>query len=292
MQRLTAQEPELFCINCRSKLGAVWMNFPPYLKATNREPHWAPLPCPVCEKKEQQRSEEQARVQLKQKRIDDLLTNSMLKKRFIPKTFDNFEICGNAEAVTKQTKALAIARDFADNFEKHKDRGTWLLMMGKPGTGKTHLCAAIINAIVRKGYTALFTKTFRLLRQVKDTYSANSAVTESELLSRLQTLDLLVIDEIGVQFGTDTERMILFDILDSRYEDMKPTIVTTNIVSIPQLDRLIGTRLLDRFFEGQSKLLLFDWESYRRFGKVHDGILAHRKRATNAPHIRAVSKDA
>ena len=290
MQRPTKQKPDLYCINCRTKLDVVWMDFPPYLKAINRQPHWEPLPCPVCEKKEQQRKEEQARLELKQKRIDELLTNSMLKKRFIAKRFENFVTYGHA--TDKQLQVLSTAKDFADNFENHREQGTWLLMMGNPGTGKTHLCAAIINAIVRKGYTALFTKAVRLLRQVKDTYSASSPVSETELLSRLQTLDLLVIDEIGVQFGTDTERMILFDILDSRYEDMMPTIVTTNIVSLPQLERLIGSRLLDRFFEGHSQLLLFDWESYRRVGKVHDGILAHRKRATNAPHIRAVSKDA
>ncbi|RLB23455.1 MAG: hypothetical protein DRG76_04215, partial [Deltaproteobacteria bacterium] len=121
-------------------------------------------------------------------------------------------------------------------------------------------------------------------------YSANSPVTESELLSRLQKLDLLVIDEIGVQFGTDTERMILFEILDSRYEDMMPTIVTTNISTIADLEVLLGPRLIDRFFEGQSKLLLFDWESYRRFGKVHDGILARTKRGI--PPLRALGKQA
>ena len=152
-------------------------------------------------------------------------------------------------------------------------------MMGNPGTGKTHLCAAVINTIVRKGYTALFTKAVRLLRQVKDTYSASSPVSETELL---------VIDEIGVQFGTDTERMILFDILDSRYEDMMPTIVTTNIVSLPQLERLIGSRLLDRFFEGHSQLLLFDWESYRRFGKAHQGTLSPGRKSNAPSYLRAL----
>ena len=72
-----------------------------------------------------------------------------------------------------------------------------------------------------------FTKASRLLGHIKDTFRPKSPVTKNELLSRLRAVDLPVIDEIGVQFGTDTERMILFEVLDSRYEDMMPTIVTS-----------------------------------------------------------------
>jgi len=76
-------------------------------------------------------------------------------------------------------------------------------------------------------------------------------------------------------------------------EDMMPTIVTTNNIStIADPEVLLRPRLIDRFFEGKSRLLLFDWESYRRFGKVSDGILARTKRSTTPSHLTAVAKDA
>jgi len=90
-------------------------------------------------------------------------------------------------------------------------------------------------------------------------------VTQSEFLRRMGELDLLVIDEVGVQFGTDTERMILYEVLDLRYEAMLPVILTSNIRNMKTLEKLLGERIIDRLFEGESRILFFDWESYRRF---------------------------
>jgi len=137
--------------------------------------------------------------------------------------------------------------------------------MGNVGTGKGHLSAAIINEIVKSGFSALYTKMPRLLREIKDTFNHNSEITQGEIICRIEKVDLLVIDEVGIQFGTDTERMIIYEILDSRYEDMMPTILTTNVKEIKTLEKLLGERIIDRFYEGESKILLFDWESYRRY---------------------------
>lgn len=262
--RNSLPEPgEKFCPDCGTKIRFIFMDHPFYLKATGKEPHWSEQPCEVCEKEKKEKEEQERKKELRQARIEALLRNSMLKKRFVEKRFDNFMPYGKERE--KQTKALSTAREFAENFPYHRDIGTWLLFMGNVGTGKGHLCAAIINEIVRSGFTALFTKAPRLLREVKETYSRNSEVTEKEIYSRLEEIDLLVIDEIGVQFGTSTEQNIIFEILDARYEDMRPTILTTNIRDLKTLERLLGERIVDRFFEGESRIVPFDWESHRRF---------------------------
>lgn len=260
-------EPEdKFCPDCGNRIRFIFMNHPFYLRATGKEPHWSERPCEVCEKARKKREQEERKTKLRQSRIDALLRDSMLRKRFIGKRFDNFMPYGKERE--KQTKALRTAREFAGNFPYHRDVGTWLLFMGNVGTGKGHLCAAIINEIIRSGFTALFTKAPRLLREVKETYSRNSEVTEKEIYSRLERIDLLIIDEIGVQFGTSTERNIIFEILDARYEDMRPTILTTNIRDLGTLERLLGERIVDRFFEGESKIVVFDWKSHRRFRRL------------------------
>ena len=100
-------------------------------------------------------------------------------------------------------------------------------------------------------------------------------------------IDLLVIDEVGIQFGTDTERMILYEILDLRYEAMRPVILTTNITDLKSLEKLLGERIIDRLFEGESKIVLFEWESHRRFQKSAAGTApAQRRPVPKIPVVR------
>jgi len=75
--------------------------------------------------------------------------------------------------------------------------------------------------------------------------------------------DLLVLDEVGVQFGTETENLVLFRILNRRYEDMKPTILVSN-VEIGKLTEFVGERVIDRLCEGGGGILEFTWESARQ----------------------------
>jgi DNA replication protein DnaC len=265
--RSSFPEPEeKHCPDCGSRIRFVFVGYPFCLRTARKEPHWSEQPCESCEKKRIGEEDAEKRKELKQVRIEALLKNSMLKKRFIEKRFDNFLPFGKENE--KQIRALTTAREFAENFPHHREIGTWLLFMGNVGTGKGHLCAAIINEVVRANFTALFTKAPRLLREVKETYNRNSEVTEREIHSRLEQIDLLIIDEVGVQFGTSTEQNIIFEILDARYEDMLPTILTTNIRDLKTLERLLGERIVDRFFEGESKIVPFDWESHRRFRRL------------------------
>ena len=246
------------------------MDHPSYLKVTGKEPHWTELPCEACERERFPREMEERARDAAQQRLNTLLANSMLRERFIDKSFENFHPFGKDRE--KQLRVLSIARDFAGAFHRHRQSGTWLLFMGNVGTGKSHLCAAIINEVIRAGYTALFTKTPRLLREVKDTFHRDAEITHSEIIARMGGIDLLVIDEVGIQFGTDTERMILYEILDLRYEAMRPVILTTNITDLKSLEKLLGERIIDRLFEGESKIVVFEWESHRRFQKAGSAV--------------------
>ena len=247
------------------------MDDPFYLKLTGKAPNWKELPCKSCERKRLLREREE-RAKADQQRLNTMLANIMLRERFIGKTFENFHPFGQNRE--KQQRVLSIARDFAGDFHRHRQVGTWLLFMGNVGTGKSHLCAAIINQVIRNGGTALFTKTPRLLREVKDTFHRDSEISQSEIISRMGDIDLLVVDEVGIQFGTDTERMILYEILDLRYEAMLPVILTTNITDLKSLEKLLGERIIDRLFEGESKIVVFEWESYRRFQKAASGAVS------------------
>jgi len=279
--RNSSPEPEKKCPNCGESIHSAFMDNPSYLRITGNTPHWAALPCKACEREKMLQEMEERTKNAAQKKLNTMLTNSMLQKRFIDKTFDNFAPFGMDKE--KQQRVLSIAKDFADDFYRHRQVGTWLLFMGSVGTGKNHLCAAIINQVIRAGCTALFTKTPRLLREVKDTFHRDSEITQSEIITRMGNIDLLVIDEVGIQFGTDTERMILYEILDLRYEAMLPVILTTNITDLKSLEKLLGVRIIDRLYEGESKIVVFEWESHRRFQKSVSGAVSSFKGNVGVP---------
>ncbi|MBV2395779.1 ATP-binding protein, partial [Escherichia coli] len=84
----------------------------------------------------------------------------------------------------------------------------------------------------------------RLTRAVKNTWRHNSERTEDEVIDHFVSLDLLIIDEVGVQFGTPAEITILQEIINARYESILPTILISNL-TFDQLKESIGERIVD-----------------------------------------------
>ncbi|ENO7364325.1 DNA replication protein DnaC, partial [Proteus mirabilis] len=68
--------------------------------------------------------------------------------------------------------------------------------------------------------------------------------------------------EIGVQYGTDSERNILFEVINDRYEDLLPTILVSNL-PVVDLQKMLGERVVDRLLQGGT-VLTFNWPTYRR----------------------------
>ncbi|MBK6594316.1 MAG: ATP-binding protein [Burkholderiales bacterium] len=100
-----------------------------------------------------------------------------------------------------------------------------------------------------------------IIRNVRGTWRKDSEQSETEVLRMYGTADLLVIDEIGVQYGTDGEQTILFDVMDRRYREMMPTILLTNQAKAG-FKQFIGDRSFDRLVE-TSRWVAFDWPSHR-----------------------------
>ncbi|KVC81413.1 DNA replication protein DnaC [Burkholderia ubonensis] len=219
--------------------------------------------CPTCSA-ERRETEEKRRIAEeevgRQRRMEQRLSMSGIPLRFRDRTFENFV----ADTPEKQN-ALKVAREFADGFDEHLRDGTTVVFSGKPGTGKSHLAIAAAMIVMNTG-TALYLNALDLVRMVRDTWRRDSAITESAVLHELSTASLLVIDEIGVQYGTDGEQVILFDVLNRRYRDLMPTILLTNL-GAKGMKEFLGERSFDRLREG-GIWVAFDWESYRGSKKV------------------------
>lgn len=216
--------------------------------------------CPGCSsdrKAAEAEIENRQHAEARKAKIRKLLGDSGIPKRFAMRTFDNYK----AES-TDQQRALAVARYFARDFDKFLESGASLMFCGKPGTGKTHLAAAIANAVCEQGRSAVFMSVLKATRMVKDTWKKGADVAESQVYKGLVEPDLLILDEVGVQFGSEAEKLILFEILNGRYENVKPTIVISNLLPAEVTDYL-GDRVVDRLQEGGGSTVVFGWESYR-----------------------------
>jgi DNA replication protein DnaC len=214
--------------------------------------------CSACRDEEEAAAQRQREIMAADAARADLeakLEQTAIPVRFLGKTLDNF----NAE--TEQQKyALTVARDYLENFGQYAKRGEGLILSGMPGTGKSHIAGAILQGLLPKR-VGMYATCMNLIRMIRGTWRKDSEMGESEVLETLCRVPLLVVDEIGVQYGTDGEQTILFDILDGRYRGMQPTILLTN-QDRAGLKTFIGERAYDRLTE-TSRWIPFDWPSYR-----------------------------
>lgn len=220
--------------------------------------------CPKC--LEAKRDDLKERGQLSQISAS-VSAQSKLVSRFqqsgIPKRFQGRDFEGYQVRNEGQQRALMTAKGYAENFATARRDGACLCFTGEPGTGKTHLATAIGNHVIAHGGTALFLTAYRAVGRVKDCWRRGSEYTEEQTLKHFLAPDLLILDEIGVQFGSDTERLMLFNIINGRYEDMRPTIIISNL-PLPGLIDCLGSRAVDRLKENGGTVIEFKWESYRR----------------------------
>jgi DNA replication protein DnaC len=250
------QQPrEKVSLNC-DKHGQ-YLGFSEYNELVNRT---FKSQCPICieeKKAAEEKSVQKAAAEKKLLKVRELLRSASIPPRFLSRSFDNFRADNEGKAA-----ALKKCKGMADNFDYCLQHGTSLLMCGKPGTGKSHLAAAFAVHIMNQGRSAVYTSVLKAVRAIKDTYRKDSEVHEQQAINALISPDLLILDEVGVQFGSETEKMYLFEILNGRYEHVKPTIVISNLTP-DEVKAYLGDRVIDRLSEGGGGMLAFDWESYR-----------------------------
>lgn len=184
-------------------------------------PEFAQLkPC-ACKQRERQEREWQ-----ELRRISNLAA-------FQSKTFETFAVTipGVHRAVQS---ALAFARTPAG----------WLSFFGNYGCGKTHLAAAIANAVLLRREPVLFVVVPDLLDHLRATYGPLSTTSYDELFQRVRTVPLLVLDDLGTEDPTPWAKEKLYQIVNHRYNEALPTVFTTNLRP-HQIDSRVYSRMCD-----------------------------------------------
>lgn len=217
-------------------------------------------PCPIClEESEAERQRQEAeRHRLQMEDLwDAAMARAGIPARFRGKRLEDYVAVSEAQQAN-----LAWAVDYAHTFDIALHTGRSALLVGKPGTGKTHLALAIAQHVMRRQCSVRFSTVQRVFRAVKETWSREAETSEAQAVAMFTKPDLLILDEVGVQFGSATEQQLLFDILNHRYESMKPTLLLSNL-PVAEVQTFLGERIMDRLREDGGRVLVFDWASHR-----------------------------
>lgn len=208
------------------------------------------------EKRDAEEAEEE-RIKLA-KRAEELRHSGFPDKEMHQWTFANDDM--ENEQLTKAMKR------YVENFPELKKQGKGLLLYGNVGRGKTYAACEVANALIDKGYSVMVTNFSRILNTLQGTFE------RQEYLDKLNGYSLLVIDDLGIERGTEFSKEQVYNVIDSRYRAGKPMIITTNL-SIEQIknpadieDRRVYDRILERCFPieftGQNKRHKAVRESY------------------------------
>jgi DNA replication protein DnaC len=158
----------------------------------------------------------------------------------IPARYEHCEL-GNYDydPEDKQQKSIGDARMLAGRFvEEYPMDKTGLLFVGTVGVGKTHLAVGILKALIReKGMHCLFCDYRELLKSIQNSYNPSVQATEMEILRPVFEAEVLALDELGAVRSTEWVFDTVNYILNSRYNDNKTTIITTNFPDRPEQDR-------------------------------------------------------
>jgi DNA replication protein DnaC len=184
-----------------------------------------------------------------------------------------------------------FAHSFASRLvDDYPAAETGLLFMGSVGVGKTHLAIAVLKELIeKKGVAGLFYESGSLLKAIQDSYNPVSQTSEMRVLAPVYQAEVLVLDELGASVPTNWVRDTLYQIINTRYNNNRLTIFTTNylddvkttgepennatprrrsfaaerIQEMTTLEERIGTPLRSRLYE-MCKKVMIEGEDFRR----------------------------
>ncbi|MFH0793652.1 MAG: ATP-binding protein [bacterium] len=187
------------------------------------------------------------------------LRDARIPERFASKQLETFEA---RDKVRREVKRTALSYVQAFNLKNRLQR-LGIMLEGPVGCGKTHIAVGILKGVIAKGYTGLYYNIAELFKDIRATFDEESELIEDDILERVAGVELLVLDDLGAEHATPFVLDRLYLMINRRYEDCLPLIVTTNC-DWETLTRRLSERITSRLTEMCNKFVPFPEEDYRR----------------------------
>ena len=171
-----------------------------------------------------------------------ILENSGVSEEFRRRTFDNFDYSRNKDILN----AYVMAKSYANNFENVINTSNHsIIFMGAPGSGKTHLSLSIANYIMNKGVGAIYMSYRESITTIKQ--SIIDSENYNRAMSRYKNAKVLLIDDLFKGSITASDINIMFEIINYRYLNKKPMIISTEryINDLLNIDEALGSRIIE-----------------------------------------------
>ena len=173
-------------------------------------------------------------IAMYEERLKERMESCNLGARWQNRTFENFQPEAQPRAYDQ---CLAFAKRTANGANKS------ILLSGTVGTGKTHLAAAIAHYCIERNLFVLFGNVVDIFQSLKNAFS-----TDEDILSDIKSMQLLVLDDLGKEKQSEWTQETIYSIINYRYENMLPTVITTNL-TMSDLQSRLGAATVSRLME-------------------------------------------
>ena len=227
----TGEDGLLYCGNCRQPKEAYFAEGKT-LFGRDRYPK-------ECDFQRKQREEREA-ADREQKHREEL--ERLKRKGFTDPAMREWTF-GNDNGKCPQ---MCYAREYVELWEQMKDENHGLILWGSVGTGKSYFAGCIANALMEKEISVCMTNFAAILNDL-----AASFKDRNEYISHLCSFPLLILDDFGMERGTEYGLEQVYNVIDSRYRSGKPLIVTTNLTleELQNPEDTAHARIYDRLTE-------------------------------------------